>query len=170
MSKADNFLMLNPNIDSYIEVVYVALYLEEEGDHWYQTVQAEHYGLTWEFFIELLLKRFSTNNQEKLIGKFKKLTQPGSVDAYITQFEELRGFMMLRHSIHTEKFHLASFLTGLMAEIQQVLYIYKPATLDRKQSIRLVNKRFTLICWKRGSNHNPNGIILPRLGTQILLL
>lgn len=122
--------MLNPNIDSHTKVVYAALYLEEEADHWYQTVQAEHYGLTWELFVELLLKRFSTCNQENLIGKFNKLTQTGSVDAYITQFEELRGFMMLRHSIHTEEFYLASFLSGLRADIQQALYIYKPTTLQ----------------------------------------
>lgn len=81
-------------------------------------------------FVELLIKRFSTSNQENLIGKFNKLTQTGSVDSYITQFEELRGFMMSRHSIHTEEFYLASFWSGLRADIQQALYIYRPTTLQ----------------------------------------
>lgn len=111
-------------------MIYAALYLEEEADHWYQTVQAEHPVLTRETFTALLLRRFSTSNQENMIGKFNKLVQTGNVDSYISQFKELRGFMMTRHSLHTEDFYLDSFLSGLRPDIQQALYIYKTTTLQ----------------------------------------
>lgn len=36
---------------------------------------------------------------------------------------------MARHSLQTDDFYLSSFLSGLRADIQQALYVYKPKTL-----------------------------------------
>ncbi|KAK1387676.1 hypothetical protein POM88_015854 [Heracleum sosnowskyi] len=117
-------------MDSTTKVIYAALYLEDEADYWYQTVQAEYPGLGWEAFSSLLLRRFSTGNQGNLIGKFNKLTQTCSVDNYIAKFEELRGYMMITYSLHIDEFYFSSFLSGLRANIPQALYIYKPVTLQ----------------------------------------
>lgn len=130
VNKADKFFMLNPSIDTFTKVIYAALYLEGEADFWYQTVQVENQRLSWEIFLELVMKRFSTGNQENLIGKFNKLVQGGKVDEYIVQFEELRGYMMSKYPLHSEDFYLSSFLSGLRSDIQQALYIYKPTTLQ----------------------------------------
>lgn len=130
VSKADKFFMLNPSIDSYTKVIYAALYLDGEADFWYQTIQGESQRLPWEKFTELVLRRFSTGNEENLIGKFNKLVQTGTVDSYVGQFEELRGFMMAKYPYQSEDFYLSSFISGLRPDIQQALYIYKPTTLQ----------------------------------------
>lgn len=121
--------MLNHVLDSATKVIYAALYLDDEADYWYQTIQAEYPNLNWENFIPLLLLRFSTGCQCNLIEKFNKLTQTSSVDNYIAQFEELRGYMMSTYTLQTEEFYLSSFLSGLRPDIQQAFYIYKPSTL-----------------------------------------
>ena len=89
--------MLNPLMDFRTKVVYAALYLEGEADRWYQTIQELHPCATWETFIALLLQRFSSGSQENLIGQFNKLMQKGSVESYIAEFEDLRGYMISRN-------------------------------------------------------------------------
>lgn len=45
ISKAEKFFLLNPVMDSTTKVIYTALYLDEEADYWYQTIQAQYPGL-----------------------------------------------------------------------------------------------------------------------------
>lgn len=128
--KAGKFFMLNPGMDEPTKVIFASLYLEGEADNWFQTVQHQHGSFTWKGFVNQLLQRFSSGNQENLVGRFNKLTQTGTVKAYIAEFEELRGYVMARHSSHTDEFYLSSFLSGLRADIQQALYVYKPRSLS----------------------------------------
>lgn len=127
--KANKFSMLNLGMDTSTKIVFASLYLEGPADHWFQTIQVEHPELTWETFVELLLQRFSSGNQENLVGKFNKLVQKGTVAEYVAEFEELRGYLLTHHNVHTPDFYLSSFLSGLRADIQQALYVYKPRTL-----------------------------------------
>lgn len=88
--KANKFFMLNPGMDTYTKIVFASLYLEGPADHWFQTIQLEQPDLTWETLVDLLLQRFSSGNQENLVGRFNKLVQKGTVAEYIAEFEELR--------------------------------------------------------------------------------
>lgn len=130
ISKAEKIFQLNPIMDSPTKVIYAVLYLDNEADYWYQTVQAEYLGLGWEAFTTLLLRRFSTGNQGNLIGKFNKLTQTSTVDAYVAEFAELRGYQINSYALYPEEFYLSSFLSGLWPDIQRALYIYKPSSLQ----------------------------------------
>ncbi|KAL8092142.1 hypothetical protein AgCh_034436 [Apium graveolens] len=66
--------MFNPVLDSPTKVIYAALYLDDEADYWYQTIQAEYPNLNWQNFVLQLLRQFSTagfkpaldNNANKL--------------------------------------------------------------------------------------------------------
>lgn len=117
ISKANKFFLLNSIMDSVTKVIYAALYLDGEADYWYQIVQPTHPGLTWEAFTTLLLSRFSTGIQGNLIGKFDKLSQTSTVEAYVLQFEELRDYLTSNYPLHTEEFYLSNFLSGLRADI-----------------------------------------------------
>lgn len=113
VKKTEKFFKLNPFMDPKFKVDYAALYLEGDADNWYQTIQETKPLLTWEMFTGLLLQRFSTGSQENLIGKFNKLMQTSSVEAYISQFEELRSHLLATNKLLTEDFYVASFLSGL---------------------------------------------------------
>lgn len=110
--------MLNPIMDSRTKVIYAALYLDNEADFRYQTIQAEYPGMGWEAFTKLLLRQFSTGNHSNLIGKFNKVTQTGTVDVYVAEFEELRGYLMSTYALHMDEFYLSSFINGLRSDIQ----------------------------------------------------
>lgn len=128
--KANKFFMLNPGMDTYTKIMFASLYLEGLVDHWFQTIQLEQPGLTWEALVDLLLQRFSSGNQENLVGRFNKMVQKGTVAEYIAEFEELCGYVLTHHNVHTLDFYLSSFLSGLRADIQQALYVYKPRSLN----------------------------------------
>lgn len=117
-------------MDPRSKVDYAALYLEGDADKWYQTIQESQPLLTWETFTALVLQRFSTGSQENLIGRFNKLMQTGTVEAYIGQFEDLRSHLISTNKLLTEDFYVASFLSCLRQDIQQALYVYKPASLQ----------------------------------------
>lgn len=55
--KANKFFILNPGMDTSTKIVFASLYLEGPADHWFQTIQVEQPGLTWEAFVDLLLQR-----------------------------------------------------------------------------------------------------------------
>lgn len=130
VAKAEKFFMLNPGMDAHTKVVFTSLYLDGEADHWFHTIHTEQRGIIWDSFVDQLLRCFSSGNQENLVGRFNKLVQKGSVKPYIAEFEELRGYMMLRHNWQSDEFYLASFMSGLCPDIQQALYVYKPSTLS----------------------------------------
>lgn len=99
IKKTEKFFMLNLLMDPRTKVIYAALYLEGEVHRWCQTLQEEQPGVSWETFVELAVKRFSSGSQENLIGQFNKLIQTGSVESYIAQFEKLKGYMMSRSKL-----------------------------------------------------------------------
>lgn len=105
--------MLNPGMDTSTKIAFASLYLEGPADHWFQTIQVEQPCLTWEAFVDLLLQRFSSGNQENLVGRFNKLVQKGTVAEYIAEFEELRGYVLTHTNVQTPNFYLSSFLSGL---------------------------------------------------------
>lgn len=86
--------------------------------------------LTWDIFTVLVLQHFLTSSQENLVGKFDKLMQTSSVEVYIREFEQLWSHLLTANKLLTEDFYVASFLSGLRQDIQQALYVYKPATLQ----------------------------------------
>ncbi|XP_074327634.1 uncharacterized protein LOC141665550 [Apium graveolens] len=149
IKKTEKFFMLNPLMDPKTKVVYAALYLEGEADRWYQTIQELYPGATWDTFVSLVMQRFSTGSQENLIGQFTKLTHKGTVEAYIAEFEDLRGYMISRNKFQTEEFYLSSFLSGLRKEIQQALYVYKPATLQEAMDKAKEQELFVELLEKR---------------------
>lgn len=78
-----------------------------------------------------------------MVGRFNKLVQKGSVAEYIAEFEELRGYVLTHHNVHTPDFYLSSFISGLRADIQQALYVYKPRTLN--EAMEKAREQETLI-------------------------
>ena len=111
-------------MDSQTEVLFATIHLEGEADFWFQTLQADYPVMIWKFFVEQVLLCFSSGSQENLFSKFNKLTQSTTFKAYMAEFEELRGYMMARHSFQTEEFYLSSILSGLRPDIQQALYVF----------------------------------------------
>lgn len=154
VNKCEKFFQINPYMDSKTKVIFATLHCEGEADIWVQTVQGEQPGLTWEYFVELVYHRFSKVGYENIIGQFNKLTQKGTVEEYINQFEELRKYVVSIDGTHNENYYVDSFLSGLREEISSALYLNKPLTLKDARDKARGQENIIEVMDKRGRNVN----------------
>lgn len=135
ISKCDKYFQLNPSLDARAKVICATLYLEGDADVWYRSLEEEKPNLQWPEFVELVCNRFSKVGYENLVGKFNKLMQRGSVEDYITQFDELRSYVMTQEGHHRESYYVDTFISGLKEEISQSLYNSKPSSLQEARNL-----------------------------------
>lgn len=72
---------------------------------------------------------------ENLVGQFNKLMQKGRVEVYITQFDELRSYVMAQEGHLRESYCVDTFISGLKEELSQALYNHRPATLQEARNM-----------------------------------
>lgn len=106
-----------------MQVVMVAL--EGKALNWFQWWEACNQNPSWAAFKVAVVRRFQPtmlkNPFEILIG----LTQSGTVEEYIEQFEQYVGFL---EGIEQE-YLVSIFLNGLKEEIKAEVKLYEPSTL-----------------------------------------
>lgn len=102
---------------------------------WYRSLEEEKPALLWSEFMEMVCNRFSKVGYENLVGQFNKLVQKGRVEEYITQFDELRSYVMVQEGHHRESYYIDTFISGLKEEIAQQLYNNKPSTLQEARNM-----------------------------------
>lgn len=58
---------------------------------------------------------------ENVVEQFKKLTQKGKVEDYITEFDELRNYVITEEGFYRESYYIDNFISGLRKDIAQYL-------------------------------------------------
>lgn len=111
------------------------IYLEGEADVWYRSIEEENPSLGWHEFTVLICNRFSRAGYENLVGQFNKLMQKGKVEEYITQFEELRSYVMAQEGHQRESYYVDTFISGLKEELSQASYNHKPSSLKEARNM-----------------------------------
>ncbi|KAL0419496.1 UNVERIFIED_CONTAM: hypothetical protein Sradi_1363100 [Sesamum radiatum] len=81
--------------------------------------------------LEAVLERFEDLDCEKVMGKFSKLLQETTVNAYLDKFEELNSYMMEFNKDFNEEFFLMKFISGLRKDIKGLTSTMKPKTLNQ---------------------------------------
>ncbi|KAL8135097.1 hypothetical protein AgCh_009933 [Apium graveolens] len=95
---------------------------EGEADVWYRSIEDKKPSLCWNEFSILICDRFSKVGYENLVGQFNKLVPKGKVEEYITQFDELRSYVMAQEGHQRESYYVDTFISGLKEELSQALY------------------------------------------------
>ncbi|XP_063938080.1 uncharacterized protein LOC135147942 [Daucus carota subsp. sativus] len=149
LNKCEKFFQLNPTTDLRSRVLCAALHMENDADIWYRTVEREKSNLLWPEFCNLVCQRFSKVGYENLVGQFNKLTQKGRVEEYITQFDELRNYVMAEEGFHRESYYIDNFISGLKDDIAQHLYNQKPKTMQEARDLARGQKFFLTVLDKR---------------------
>ncbi|XP_074327173.1 uncharacterized protein LOC141665091 [Apium graveolens] len=135
LNKCEKFFQLNPTTDLRARVLCAALHVENDADIWYITVERERVNLLWPEFCNLVCQRFSKVGYENVVGQFNKLTQKGKVEDYITQFDELRNYVMAEEGFHRESYYIDNFISGLKDDIAQYLYNQRPQTMQEARDM-----------------------------------
>lgn len=116
-------------------VLYAALHIEIDADIWYRTIEREQKNLLWPEFCNLVCHRFSKMRYENVVKQFNKLTRKGKVEDYITQFDELRNYVMKEEGFHRESYYIDNFISVLREDIARYLYNQKPQTMQEARDM-----------------------------------
>lgn len=160
LNKCEKFFQLNPTNDLRARVLCDVLHMENDADIWYRTVEREKTNVLWPEFCNMVCQRFSKIGYENVVGQFNKLTQKGKVKDYITQFDELRNYVMAEEGYHCESYYIDNFISGLKDDIAQYLYNQRPQTMQEARDMARGQEFFLTVLDKRyktvNSSHKGN--------------
>nr|XP_009802879.1 PREDICTED: uncharacterized protein LOC104248335 [Nicotiana sylvestris] len=75
-------------------------------------------------------ERFGDVAMDDVVEEFNKLSQLGSVDEFLSRFEDLKAQMIIRNPALNEDHFLSSFVGALKEEIRFSVKLFKPRTLS----------------------------------------
>lgn len=74
----------------------------------------------------------------------------GSVDEFMTWFEELRSLMLLENRTLTDRYFLSSFMARLKESIRSLVYAARPNTLLKAMRLARLNENIVQALLKKG--------------------
>ena len=117
-------------IPDHQKVDLASLYLKGLAEQWFGSYIWGRRDVSWEEFIVDLCARFRDDLGGKVVEDFNRLQQTGTVDEYLTKFEELKSLLLVRNPNMPESYLLESFIGGLKRAIKALVRAFKPLTLD----------------------------------------
>ncbi|XP_028237019.1 uncharacterized protein LOC114416356 [Glycine soja] len=102
-----------------------SFYMEGRALAWFQWMSSNAQFTSWPGFLQALQTRFAPSQYEDPTGVLFKLTQKGSVNQYLSEFEDLANRVIGLPS----PFLLSCFISGLNPEIRREVQAHQPLTL-----------------------------------------
>ena len=124
----------------------VAFAMEGPALAWFQWMSRSGQISSWLGFLQALEGRFATSQYEDPTGILSKLTQTGTVTAYLSQFETLAN----RTIGLPNSFLLSCFISGLIPEIRREVQVSQPLTLTHVAALAHLYEE------KLADQHNSN--------------
>lgn len=113
------------------KLLLASFHMDGIARKWFAWMEASNLLSDWKFFVDALLRKFTSLHFTLPGGQLSKLIQEGSVQEYIAMFEKLSTRVMGL----PDYFLLEMFITGLKEEIQTEVLRDKPG--DLKEAIDL---------------------------------
>lgn len=101
LRKCTRYVAYN-SMSDYDKISLVAMNLDGAADHWFVDYIDGKQNLTWNEFTKLIMERFMNLTGGSLVAQFHKLRQITSIQAYITEFEEIKALMKEHNHSLTE--------------------------------------------------------------------
>jgi len=112
------------------KVELVSLYMIGRAETWYNGYALVKHHITWEDFVMDICARFRDAIGSQVVEEFNRLTQRGSIDAYLEKFEELKSLMQIKNPLLPSDYFVDSFIGGLSPQIKPFTKAFKPQTLS----------------------------------------
>lgn len=90
-----------------------ALHLKGPAEVWFSSYVMGRRNVLWEEFIVDVCSRFRDDLGSKMVEDFNRLQQPGTLEEYLTKFEELQSLLLVRNPTMPDTYFLESFIGGL---------------------------------------------------------
>ncbi|XP_028191387.1 uncharacterized protein LOC114377177 [Glycine soja] len=120
-----------------------SFYMEGQALAWFQWMANNGQFTSWSNFLQALQNRFAPSHYEDPTGTLFKLTQKGTLSAYLVEFEALANRVVGLPS----PFLLSCFISGLSPDIRREVQVLQPLTmaqaagLTRMQEEKLMDAR-----------------------------
>jgi len=112
-------------------VTIASLYLDGVALSWYQWMFSNGLITSWDGFLQALESRFAPTFYEEPKGALFKLTQRGTVNEYLTEFERLANRVVGL----PPPFLLSCFVSGLNLELRHEVMAFQPISLLQAQAL-----------------------------------
>ena len=128
--KVEEFFLLDKTLEQ-ARISVVALHLEESALHWHKNyIKLKGRILMWVEYVSTMRARFGALAYENLMVELKKLRQTGSLNDYLQSFDVLLDKAQLG-----EEQALSCFLAGLRHEMEMMVRVFHPKTLQEAYSL-----------------------------------
>ena len=104
-----------------------SFYKESKVLTWFQWMTSNGQLTSWPVFLQALQTRFAPSQYEDPTGALFKLTQKGTVSAYLSEFEELANHVIGLPA----PFLLRCFISGLSPDIRREVQALQPLTISQ---------------------------------------
>ena len=112
-------------------VTIASLYLDGAALSWYQWMFSNGLITSWDGFLQALESRFAPTFYEDPKGALFKLTQRGTVNEYLTEFERLANRVVGL----PPPFLLSCFVSGLNPDLRREVMAFQPISLLQAQAL-----------------------------------
>jgi len=117
-----------------------SFYMEGRALAWFQWMQSNGQLTSWSIFTQALQRCFAQSPYDDPTGTLFKLTQQGSVSAYLVEFEDLANCV----EGLPQAFLLTCFVAGLSPEIHREVQIHQPLTLAQAVDLARIQEEKVL--------------------------
>ena len=162
------------NIPGNQKVDLASLYMVDKAESWIASYLSVRKNVEWTDFVLAVVARFRDNSGENAVERFNKLSQIGTIESYIDEFEKYRSLMNQQGHNLTEEYMLDSFIGGLKDTIKPFVRAFKPTTIcEAVEYARLQEDTLNSLNLKPLKNHltpYTNTPILPKPSEKPALL
>nr|XP_009765059.1 PREDICTED: uncharacterized protein LOC104216648 [Nicotiana sylvestris] len=174
LQKCERYFYYNHIVDPQQKLVSVVLHLNGRDESWYFSYQLSNRIVRCPDFVEEICRSYNKFNSSnlKLLEKFKRVEQRGSVNEYLERFEDLKAWVLIKYPTIPEEFFLGFFIEVLKEEIKHTIKILDPYSLSHavekvRQKKNLINTmaRKSRMSGVRSIGQNQG--VTPNVGTRI---
>jgi hypothetical protein len=110
---------------------YASMSMDDNAAKWLQMYKKKYGLVDWETFCLVVEIKFGTNDYREALTQLLELQQTESLEAYITQFEDLQYQVTMHNTKFEDLFFVTQFIKGLRLEIGSVVQAQVPYSMER---------------------------------------
>jgi hypothetical protein len=108
-----------------------SIHMEQNATHWWQVQKLRQGMRNWQEFVRAVESKFGADAYVKSLRKIRSLKQVDTLEKYVEEFDQARYMTYMHNPLLDETFFITQFIHGLKLEIQSVVQMYQPATVDK---------------------------------------
>lgn len=105
--------------------------LEQNAAQWWRCHKLSHGIGNWQEFVAAVTEQFGVDAYPKALRKLLALRQTDSLETYVDEFERAKYGVVVHNPGMGEPFFVTQFVRGLKFEIQNVVQVQVPTTMNR---------------------------------------